>query len=153
MNYQNDLFIRNPKPIEKPQYVKEREETVVYKSDNNNLWGELMRDDYSTVNFDADNRFKFNAPQNKKDVKPYVGSLPHKTTPKTYELPQLQMIPETTRVSKVCMNDAINNAGPWYLRQWPRFQDFPFKPSLGDISRDPRYGLITRNESVEYKRL
>lgn len=151
MNYTNDSFMKQ-RPMQDIQYTKEREESVVHKTANDQF-GSLMQGDYSSVNFDTEQQFKFNPPGMKKDARPYVGSLPYRTTPRSWEHKGIQMIPETTRVSKVCFNDAVENSGPWYLRHWQIWDNAPFLPSMGDVSKDPRYGMQTKGFTTEYKRM
>jgi len=150
MNYPEDFFSK-PRPMQDIQYTKEREESVMHKTDNQ--FGSLTTDDYTSVNFDADQQFKFTAPELKKDLRPYTGQLPYRTTPRSWEHKGNQMIPEPTRVSKVCFNDALENSGPWYLRHWQIWENAPFLPSIGDISKDPRYGMQTKGFTTEYKKM
>lgn len=122
-------------------------------SSNLNPFQDFHRQDFSTVNFNAEQDFRYKAKDNKKDVRPFVGSLPFRTTPMSKIMPTHRMIPESTRVSRVCFNDALEQSGPFYLRQWPIWDHLPFLPSTGDVSKDPRYGQQTKGFTTEYKQM
>lgn len=157
MNYPQDNFAQTPqRPIQETQYYKEREQTVYHKTDND-VFGTLMDNDYSAVNFEADQRFKSSVSgvkQNKKSQQ-FEGQLPYRTTPRSWENrpTPTQMVPEVTQVSKVCFNEALDNSGPWYLRHWPLWENAPFLPSIGDVSKDPRYAIQTKGFTTEYKQM
>jgi len=109
--------------------------------------------DFPDSSFAAEQAFRSQAPQMKMDLRPFEGQLPYSTVPKNYLNPGMQMIPEQTRVSKVCFNEALDNSGPWYLRHWTIFDYAPFLPSVGDVSKDPRYGIQTKGFLTDYMKL
>jgi len=98
----------------------------------------------------TEQQFRYNVPELKKDVRPFVGQLPYTTTPKSYIDPGHRMIPESTQVSRVCFNEALDNSGPFYLRHWQIWDYAPFLPSNGDVGKDPRYGIQTKGFTTEY---
>lgn len=134
--------------------LKKRQESAVAKSITpnliNNFDNSFINKDYGTFNIDEEQKLRAITPQLKRDLRPFTGQLPYHTTPKTWENPQLYMIPETTRVSNVCFNDALYKSGPWYLRHWQIWDNAPFLPSSGDVTKDPRYGMQTKSFTTEY---
>jgi hypothetical protein len=146
-----DIFKGPPRPLENVQYYKERENSVNYQPDNT-LFTSFQQTDYSSVNFDAEQSFRSNENNLKKGLRPWSGQLPYRST-KSFVNPGTRMIPESTRSSRVCFNDALANSGPWYLRQWPIWDHLPFLPSVGDVTKDPRYAVQTKGFTTEYRRI
>lgn len=73
---------------------------------------------------------------------------------KTFINPDTYMIPKTTQVSRVCFNEELNNAGPFYLRHWPTQLPDVQKKIDNNMDNDPRYYMKTTNLfSSEYKKL
>lgn len=127
--------------------------TIPYGLDRSSFAAPWQNDDFPDSSFAAEQSFRSTAPELKKDVRPFVGQLPYATSPKTWVNPGIQMIPEQTRVSRVCFYEALDNSGPFYLRQWPIWDYMPFLPSIGDVTKDPRYGIQTKGFTTEYMKL
>jgi hypothetical protein len=115
--------------------------------------------DFPSNEIDVENTFRYTAPEFKADLRlpnrqtgnfPYEGQLPYSTTPKEYPRIPYMAIPENTQISKVCFNEALDNSGPWYLRSWQIWDNAPFLPSNGDVTKDPRYGIQTKGFTTEY---
>ena len=100
-----------------------------------NMFGQAIRHDVKNRNMETEMSFwpKFGKERLN------TGNLPYSTTPRlnSTERPEL---PIDTRVSRVCWNEAVAQAGPYYLRHWPLWDGAPFQPSIGDVSKDPRFG-------------
>lgn len=111
-----------------------------------NVFGPDVRPDYSKMDLDVQDSF---LPKYGKD-RIFKGSLPYTTSPKLYRNVQDRMIPEETRISKVCWNDALADSGPWYLRHWQIWDGVPFLPTTGDVAKDPRYGKMTNDFTRDY---
>ena len=111
-------------------------------------WG---NDDFSSAAFDAEQTFLRTRSGVRKDRRSqFQGQLPYATTPKQWIMPQKQMIPETTRISRACFNEALDESGPFYLRHWQIWDYAPFLPSNGDVTQDPRYGMQTKGFTTDY---
>jgi hypothetical protein len=130
---------------------REKEIRNTYRPDSS--FAQFTTGDFPSAAFEADQQFKNLTPGVKRTFNPWQGQLPYSTTPRTYENPMLQMIPEPTRVSRVCFNDALEKSGPWYLRSWQPWENAPFLPSVGDVTKDPRFGEQTKGFTTEYKKL
>lgn len=126
---------------------------IPYGMDAGSFQAPWQQGDFPDESFAAEQAFRQNAPELKKDIRPFVGQLPYATTPKSYVNPMLQMIPEQTRTSRVCFNEALENSGPWYLRHWQIWDYAPFLPSMGDVTKDPRYGIQTKGFTTDYLKL
>lgn len=93
----------------------------------------------------------------KRDVRlsRYEGQLPMHTTPRLCKFNQMEsrIEPETTRgVSPRCsFNERVEAQGPFYLRHWQIFDNAPFLPSEGDVTKDPRYSVMTKGHSADYR--
>ena len=81
------------------------------------------------------------------------GQLPYLTTPRLFNAPGRRMIPESTRdvEHRIRFNQKVDEAGPFYLRHWQIFDNAPFLPSSGDVTKDPRYSIMTKGSNVEYQ--
>ena len=152
-----NIYQRPPVPLqENPFRRSTRDQTsrpIAYGLDQTPFAAPWQQDDFPSQSFAAEQAFMSTAPELKKDVRPFTGQLPYATTPRSYMNPGMQMIPETTRVSKVCFNEALENSGPFYLRRWQIWDYAPFLPSIGDVTKDPRYGIQTKGFTTEYMRL
>lgn len=111
-----------------------------------NVWGQDIRHDKNKRDFETEMSFW---PKFGRD-RLVTGSLPYTTSPRLRKNPFDRMMPTDTRISKVCWNEALNQAGPHYLRYWPIFDHVPFAPSSGDVTKDPRYGMDTRRFTQPY---
>lgn len=152
----SNIFNRSIPLTENPFKSGTRDYTskpIAYGMDNSQFSAPWQKDDFAEKNFAAEQTFRSTGPELKKDVKPFVGQLPYSTTPRSYTYPVMQMVPEQTRVSRVCFNEAVENSGPWYLRHWQIWDNAPFLPSLGDVTKDPRYGIQTKGFTTEYMKL
>jgi hypothetical protein len=107
-----------------------------------NYWGQALRTDPRNKNFDLEMSFwpKFGRDQMN------LGSLPYSTAPRLLKRPLDRMLPTFTALecSKPCWNEALAQSGPWYLRHWQIWDNAPFLPTNGDVTKDPRYGVNTR---------
>lgn len=114
-----------------------------------NLWGQSIRVDKSKVDFDTEMSFW---PKFGKD-RLNMGSLPYTTSPRLKKNIADRIIPVDTQLgcSRACTNEALAQAGPWYLRHWQIWDYAPFKPTSGDVTRDPRYGVNTRQFTKPYR--
>jgi hypothetical protein len=120
-----------------------------------NVFGQAPSEQFRsrTVNFDQLGSYQYDSQKINKS-RGFSGQLPMATSPKLYGGDvQDRMIPEETRVSKVCFNEALENSGPWYLRHFQIWDYAPLLPSIGDVTKDPRYGQQTRGFTTEYKKL
>ena len=113
-----------------------------------NYWGQELRRQKQT---DLENEMSF-WPKFGKD-RLNMGSLPYTTSPRLKKNISDRIIPMDTQLgcSKACWNEALAQAGPWYLRHWQIWDNAPIKPSAGDLSKDPRYGVQTRQFTKPYK--
>lgn len=151
----SDMYQRPSRPSQEHGYYKEREQSrqINYDQSGNDFSG-FINADYTNENLEAENKFRYSQLSGKKGwQRPYSSQLPYRTTPKTYIQPEYQMIPESTRMSRVCFNEALDKSGPFYLRQWPIWDNAPFLPSVGDVTKDPRYGMQTKSFLTEYRKI
>ena len=119
-----------------------------------NFFGQAHTVELSKRNMDFDQLGKYKYAHGGIRDKGFQGQLPYLTSPRLYNTGvQERMIPEDTRVSKVCFNEALEKSGPWYMRYWQIWDYAPFLPSIGDVTKDPRYGQQTRGFTTEYKKL
>jgi hypothetical protein len=98
-------------------------------------------------------RFDIDRPKNFTDLdkRPFNSSLPYKTTPKIKNSERMEPAISTQfKGQKVCFNDALNEQ-PFYNRYFPNFDYFSVRPTIGDISQDPKYGMITKDFSTGYR--
>lgn len=137
-------------PLKPISYFKEREETQHHQYDN--TFSDLLQADMKKRNMDVENKFRNIQQGTKRSTVPFSAQLPYNTTPRARGFSQ-RMIPESTRVSRVCFNEALENSGPFYLRHWPIWENAPFLPSVGDVSKDPRYGMQTKGFTTAYRQL
>ncbi len=151
--YTDEMYQRSGRPLAEHGYYKEREQTRQINPEPYGNWASFISNDYTQQNRDTENQFRYQVSGVKKDRSPFSAQLPYNTTPKTYTPPTHQMIPQTTRFDKVCFNEALDKAGPHYLRHWQIFDNAPFLPSNGDLSKDPRYGQQTKNFLTSYRKL
>jgi hypothetical protein len=91
--------------------------------------------------------------ENKRDTVPFSGQLPCVTVPKQYNFrgtrPDIALS-TNTKGSNICFNTESAKT-PFYLRH---FRPFPNDQSfVGDVTKDPRYGVITNNFSNKYAHL
>jgi hypothetical protein len=108
---------------------------------------EFISKDVKTYNM---GRFTF-PQETQRDTVPFSGQLPYNTTPKQYNFkgyrPEIAQS-TNTRGNHVCFNTELAKT-PFYLRKFiPRDNSFN-----GDVTKDPRYGIITNNFSNKYKHL
>lgn len=152
-----NIYQRDPIPLQENPFTDSRRDrtsqTIPYGLDRTTFGAPWQENDFPDASYAAEQTFRSTAPELKKDVRPFVGQLPYATTPKTWVNPMIQMIPEQTRVSRVCFNEALDNSGPFYLRQWQIWDYAPFLPSAGDVTQDPRYGIQTKGFTTEYLKI
>jgi len=113
-----------------------------------NYWGQDVRADPRNRNYDVEMSFW---PRFGRD-RMNVGSLPYTTSPKMLRNPVDRMMSEPTKMgfSRACFNECVNRSGPWYLRHWQIWDYAPLPPTNGDVSKDPRYGMDTRQFTEPY---
>lgn len=116
-------------------------------------YASLTSKDYGEAQITADAAIRSQVSGIKKKYESWQGQLPYATTPRQIDPNHTQWIPEDTRVSRVCMNEAIEKSGPFYLRQWPIWDNLPYLPSAGDVNLDPRYAIQTKTFTTEYRHL
>ena len=118
-----------------------------------NVFGQAQTAEMRNKNMDFDQLGKYKYESNIRD-RGFQGQLPMNTSPRLWsDGTQERMIPENTRVSKVCFNKALDESGPFYLRRWQIWDYAPLLPSIGDVTKDPRFGQQTRSFLTEYKKL
>ena len=84
----------------------------------------------------------------------HQGQLPYATTPRTFATPgQDRLVPFSTRdnCTRFTFNEQVASQGPFYLRHWQIFDNAPFKPTAGDITKDPRYNFMTKGRLADYQ--
>lgn len=113
-----------------------------------NMWGQELRTDKRNKDKDVEDSF---TPKYGQD-RMVTGSLPFATSPRLYNNKNDRMIAVDTRISRACFNDCIAQAGPFYLRHWQIWDTAPFKPSTGDVTKDPRYGENTRQFTMPFRK-
>ena len=88
----------------------------------------------------------------KRSRQPFSGSLPFATTPKTRDSPSFRLVPVSTRSPNVRteFEHDTQARGPWYMQQWPIWDNLQFLPSRGDVALDPRYGTQTKGAACNY---
>ncbi|RKP33268.1 hypothetical protein BJ085DRAFT_31414 [Dimargaris cristalligena] len=133
-------------------YLPERA-IPVHNNFTSDEFGSPQIADYGKRNFDTEQAFRDTAPSSQSGVRQFSGQLPYATTPRSFENPMTKIIPQPTKMGKVCFNDALDKAGPFYLRQWQIWENAPFIPSLGDVTKDPRYAIQTKGFTTEYTRI
>ena len=135
--------------VENDNYIKVVNEKPIKYLEN--FYGQAIRVDSGNKNRDVEDSFY---PKFGKD-KMNMQQLPNTTSPRLRNTPLNRMIPQDTRVSRTCQNEAIAQAGPFYLRHFPIWENAFMLPSSGDLSKDPRYGASTKKftTSVTTRRL
>jgi len=115
-----------------------------------NVWGQDIHTDKKNQDHDTSTDLRFG----KRDQR-YQKSdqLPYQTSARSYDTPELQLIPQQTRVNRVCLNDQYDRDGPAYLRTFQIWDNAPIKPSAGDVTKDPRYGVLTKSFTTSYTTL
>ena len=136
------------------QYMQSQAQAqAVFQSpvkDVQNVWGPQQRASWesSQQRIDASSELR---PQNyqRKFRNSYSGQLPYATMGATPGYGQ--MVPETTKASRVCINKS-EEATPFYERYWPIVDHQPILPTIGDVDADPRYkARMTKTFTTEYK--
>lgn len=87
--------------------------------------------------------------ETKRDKRPYSGELPVDFSARqpNYDARRIDVAQMTsTKGDFVCFNERVS-ASPFYLRSWAIFEDMPMVPSIGDVTKDPRYSMITKQFS------
>ena len=154
-NTYDDIYNRPVKTSSENKYYTEKEQTRSIPENSNGMFASFIDNDFNDNNLESEQNFRYSQSNGVKNLKrPFSSQLPYHTTPKSYVNPDLQMIPEPTRISnqRVCFNDAVNQSGPWYLRQWPIWDNYKYLPSAGDVTKDPRYSMQTKGFLTEYRR-
>lgn len=153
-----NIHQRDAAPMQINPYVRSTRDytskPIAYGNDNGQFSAPWQQGDFTEKNFDAEQLFRETQPEKQK-VRPFVGQLPYSTTPRSFLNPVTQLIPEQTRSSRVCFNEALEKSGPWYLRHFQLWDtpNAPFLPSAGDLSKDPRYSIQTKGFTTEYMKL
>src|SRR6476619_6216067 len=105
-----NIFQKSPPPLQENPFKSGKRDyssqPIPYGNDRSVFNASWQDGDFSDASFTAEQQFRSNAPEMKMDVRPFEGQLPFSTTPRSYLNPGMQMIPEQTRVSKVCFNEA-----------------------------------------------
>lgn len=122
-------------------------EPVRYLED---VWGQDIRADKKNRDNDTSTDLRFGKRDQRFNAS---SSLPYQTSPRSFETPDTQIIAENTRVNRVCLNDQYIADGPAYLRSFQIWDNAPIKPSVGDVTKDPRYGMITKSFTSRYTTL
>ena len=121
----------------------------------NSEFSYLTEFDQGQNNAFLDNTFRSKQTQWKVDTRPFQGQLPFQNTAFAYNIDAIRNEPIVTKYKgqKVIFNDALHESGPFYLRQWPIWDNFPILPTCGDVTLDPRYSIQTNIKSGQYKQL
>ena len=146
-----DMVDKKPPVSERPNFFDQRND-LRHSETNFNEFSADISSDFSNINYEADSQLRYTKPDNKRDVPRYSTQLPYLTTPHMVSTSNQQMIPKVGQFSRICFNDALAKSGPFYLRSWQIWDNAPFLPSLGDVTKDPtRMAEQTKGFSTEYK--
>ena len=158
-NMSVNIYQRSPVPLQDNPFQNTRSDktskVIPYGMDAGGFSAPWQQNDFPDASYQAEQTFRDIGPELKKDIRPFEGQLPYSTTPRSYLNPAMQMVPQQTRIanSRVCFNEALDNSGPWYLRHWQIWDNAPFLPSVGDVTKDPRYGIQTKGFTTDYMKL